>query len=693
MGFEPHWGNNTATLSDMDTTIIIPMGQSTFTVNGRVITPDVPQQNIQGRVLIPLRAVTEAIGGTANWDPVNRIAIITPPDNLMARVIENIYGPQISTPAALTITTATLPSGRVGQAYNQTLQATGTTGGIIWAISEGHLPSGLSLNSNTGAITGTPTVAGTFKFTVNAQAQAAAASGSRALSITIEGSQHSTITLPNRRATLAERNTWITEYTNLGGATPIELEVVRLINLERTSRNLVPVAIDQPLMMAARFYAQLAHNLPGTHTGHNFGPYATTTTAQHGASSNVAQAFGASLRRNHGNWHSNGSATAETLVEAWMANTAQRNYILMAEHRFIGFGQFPGGISYLFMNDRASTGTQQLTVTFNANGGTGTMQPQIFQHGVAQNIRANTFTRTGFTFAGWRTTPTGPVQYNNNQSMNITADRTLYAVWVSGNAPNITTAATLPGATIGVAYSQQLAATGVTPITWSHTAGTIPPGLTINSTGLISGTPTTAATAASYTFTIRAQNTAGYTTRAFTISMGAGVPNVVGRPVSEAQSTLWARDLEISIVHQYTDTILADQVVSQSPVAGATPPPDRRVTLTIARPNTAASISATASQTTFFLDETFTHAHVAVTATLLSGIIRPATNFTLSGGGVLSTLGEHTITITYQGQTATVTVNVIQRPADPGDGPGEPGPGDDNGNGNGGGEENGVGEE
>jgi len=58
-----------------------------------------------------------------------------------------------------------------------------------------------------------------------------------------------------------------------------------------------------------------------------------------------------------------------------------------------------------------------------------------------------------------------------------------------------------PAGPVGVAYSDQLAVTGGTsPFTWSVSAGTLPPGLTLSASGLLSGTPTTAG---SSTFTVR----------------------------------------------------------------------------------------------------------------------------------------------------------------------------------------------
>ena len=83
--------------------------------------------------------------------------------------------------AAPSITTDTLPNGKVGEAYSQTLTATGTAP-ITWSV-DGGLPADLSLNVNTGEISGTPTAAGTSTFTV--KATNSAGSNTKELSITI----------------------------------------------------------------------------------------------------------------------------------------------------------------------------------------------------------------------------------------------------------------------------------------------------------------------------------------------------------------------------------------------------------------------------------------------------------------------------------------------------------------------------
>lgn len=85
--------------------------------------------------------------------------------------------------AALAVSTASLPSGAVGSGYAQTLAASGGSGTYTWSITSGALPAGLSLNSGSGAITGTPSAAVTANFTV--QVADGIGTATRALSITI----------------------------------------------------------------------------------------------------------------------------------------------------------------------------------------------------------------------------------------------------------------------------------------------------------------------------------------------------------------------------------------------------------------------------------------------------------------------------------------------------------------------------
>jgi Putative Ig domain len=74
------------------------------------------------------------------------------------------------------------------------------------------------------------------------------------------------------------------------------------------------------------------------------------------------------------------------------------------------------------------------------------------------------------------------------------------------------TAASPPGATVGVAYTYTFTASGSPAPSFSVASGTLPSGLTLNSvSGVLSGNPTTAGTS---TFTVKASNTAGSVTSA-----------------------------------------------------------------------------------------------------------------------------------------------------------------------------------
>ena len=68
-------------------------------------------------------------------------------------------------------------------------------------------------------------------------------------------------------------------------------------------------------------------------------------------------------------------------------------------------------------------------VTFNANGGWGSMSRQVFVQGRPQRLSKNTFTNSGMRFVGWATSPEGDVCYQNEAEIAITVDLTLFAKW------------------------------------------------------------------------------------------------------------------------------------------------------------------------------------------------------------------------------------------------------------------------
>ncbi len=132
---------------------------------------------------LSLNPSTGAISGTPSTPGTSNFTIVVKDagSKIDSQALSITVDPSGTT---LNITTTSLPGGTVGVAYNQTVTATGGTPPYTWSISAGSLPNGLAINTTTGAITGTPTVANTFNFTVRVQ-DSVAASDTQALSITI----------------------------------------------------------------------------------------------------------------------------------------------------------------------------------------------------------------------------------------------------------------------------------------------------------------------------------------------------------------------------------------------------------------------------------------------------------------------------------------------------------------------------
>ena len=102
--------------------------------------------------------------------------------------------------AAPTITQTSLPGGTVGTAYSTTMTASGGTAPYLWSAP--GLPAGLGINSSTGVISGTPTTASLYGFTVTVT-DATGASSSKALSIVIASTSSVDITPPVVTASVA----------------------------------------------------------------------------------------------------------------------------------------------------------------------------------------------------------------------------------------------------------------------------------------------------------------------------------------------------------------------------------------------------------------------------------------------------------------------------------------------------------
>jgi Putative Ig domain len=113
-----------------------------------------------------LNASSGAITGTPSGGGTSNFTVQVADANLPPSTASAQLSITISPAVPLSITTTFLPSGNAGIAYSATLVAIGGVYPYTWSLTSGSLPNGLSLNSSTGTIAGTPTTPGTSNFTV-----------------------------------------------------------------------------------------------------------------------------------------------------------------------------------------------------------------------------------------------------------------------------------------------------------------------------------------------------------------------------------------------------------------------------------------------------------------------------------------------------------------------------------------------
>ncbi len=351
------------------------------------------------------------------------------------------YSVTIASPT-ITVSPGTLPSGTFGSSYSQTITALGGTASYSFAVTSGTLPPGLSLASG-GGLTGTPTAAGTFNFTVTATDNSTGTgpyTGARAYALTIGPP-----TIAVSPATLAD-GTVGTSYsqtvTASGGTSAYGFAVTA-------------GALPPGLSLAS------GGGLTGTPTAggtFNFTVTATdSTTAGNGGPFTSSQAYTVAI-----------AAPTITLAPATLPS-----------------GTFGSSYSQS-ITASGGAGSYTFAVTSGSLPGGVTLLPDGTLSGTPTAAGAFNFTVT----ATDSSTGTGP--YTGSLAYALTIGAPAIAV-----SPG-----TLPGGTVGSAYSQTVTASGGTsPYAFTVTAGSLPPGLTLATGGGLSGTPTAGGT---FNFTVTA---------------------------------------------------------------------------------------------------------------------------------------------------------------------------------------------
>ena len=101
-----------------------------------------------------------------------------------------------------------------------------------------------------------------------------------------------------------------------------------------------------------------------------------------------------------------------------------------ADGTYTGTAGSKKGATYVYANGKWALKGNEITITFDPNGGAGSMKPMSVNPGVGNKLTDNTFTREGYTFTGWNTKADGTgANYADGATVNFDVDTTLYAQW------------------------------------------------------------------------------------------------------------------------------------------------------------------------------------------------------------------------------------------------------------------------
>lgn len=371
----------------------------------------------------------------------------------------------LSVSGAPTITTVNpLVSGTIGTAYSTTLAATGSTTPYTWSLITGSLPASLSLSTN-GVISGTPSAATNASFTV----QVVGANGmptNKAFSLMMGPAIITTNVLPPGITGVAYSQSLIAT----GGVPPYTWNVASgglPAGLAFTTNGFV--AGTPTVATNSSFTAQVTDG-GGTFSSKTFSLVVATASPELAAALDRTNL----LVTSYGNlpWVSQTNVTHDG-VDAAKSGAITHSQQSVMETTVQG----PGDVNF-WWKVSSESGYDYLT---------------FYIDGVMQSGRiSGTVDWQPMSFAITNGSHSLKWIYSKDSSVNSGSD----CGWVDQVmiSPSITTDATLPTGVVGTPYAQPLAAVGgMTPYVWTVVSlGGLPPGLTLNTNGTISGIPSMA---------------------------------------------------------------------------------------------------------------------------------------------------------------------------------------------------------
>jgi hypothetical protein len=478
--------------------------------------------SIQSGALPAGMSLTNAglISGTPTATPGDYTVVIRGTDSVACSGTRS-YTVRVTCPV-IAISPSSLPNGRQYQAYSQTLSASGGNPAYTWTLESGALPDGLSL-STTGIISGMPTAApGTYSFRVKA-ADSFGCVGTRDCTILFDCPLISITptTLPQATTTAAYNQ----QLTASGGTTPytwslasgalpsgITLSSSGLISGTTTavgSFNFTAQVSDLNGCVKQQTLA-LGVNCPAITITPASLPTATVGSSYSQQLATTGGVGTMTWSRTAGTFPTGMSISPSGLISGTPTSTAG-NYSVTIQA--MDQNNCPGTINYVLT---LACPTVTITPTTPPNGTVGV--------GYSTTLAASGATGpytwslpSGSTPPGLALSPSGVISGTpttpGSYSFTVEA-RGVYAC-VGSATINLTidcptlalSPASIASGYRGVAYTQTITSSGgIGPYTYSLIAGSLPPGVTLNTTnGVISGTPTATG---SYSFTLRSLDSA-----------------------------------------------------------------------------------------------------------------------------------------------------------------------------------------
>jgi alpha-tubulin suppressor-like RCC1 family protein len=501
-----------------------------------------------------------ALYGNSSGGPLATMAVPTEAGSGVTAIAAGLsYNLAVKTTAVAPTLTADAPAGAgvVGTPYDYAFTATGVPA-PTFAVTAGELPAGLALNPVTGALSGTPTAAGTSTFTVTAGNGVAPAAEGTSHTITVTQAPALMADAPPASAALGTA----VSYTFTAGGSPAPT-----------------FAVDEGVLPPGLTLDPTTGVLSGTPTAR--GAYGFAVRAANGTDPDAL-----------GTWHTMSVTDAPALTSEAPASTAPLGVPFTHTFTATGFpaptfgvasGELPAGLtldaeSGVLSGTPTETGASTFTVAAGNGIGTaastaaitlsvtaaptltGDAPPETAPVGSAYEytFAADGFPAPEFTVSTGSLPPgltldaatgelsgtptaTGTWNYAVTASNDVDPDAvgTSHSLVVTA-VPVFTADSPPAAATLGEAYSYAFSASGYPAPRFVVTSGTLPAGLTLaEATGVLSGTPATAGTS---TFTVKATNGIDPAT------VGAAhTVTVTARPTAPGQVVAAGGDAQVTV--------------------------------------------------------------------------------------------------------------------------------------------------